>query len=217
MFLNNLNDKYLPIRYSYPCKITISRQFFLFLDALNKAKGLIYNDFKKNAMTSSAITTFQWKSAIKAGLLDLSALAFIYFLPALSHMLSIKLYLIEPMRLMLILALVHTNRKNAYLLALTLPFFSYLISAHPVFIKSALIAAELVVNVALFHFLVRHVHRLGAIFASIWLSKIFYYGLKYLAILTVLPNESLIGTPLQIQLATSAAFSLYLFLMLKKK
>lgn len=168
-------------------------------------------------MTPAAITTHQWKSTVKAGLLDLSALAFIYFVPALSHMLSIKLYLIEPMRLMLILAMVHTHRKNAFLLALTLPFFSYLISSHPVFIKSALIAAELMVNVALFYLLVRYVHRLGAIFASIWLSKIFYYGLKYIAIMTVLPGESLIGTPLQIQLVTSAAFSLYLFLMLRSE
>jgi hypothetical protein len=174
---------------------------------------------KKTDMASSttAIRTIDWKANAKAGLLDVSALAFIYFLPALSHMLSIKLYLIEPMRLMLILALVHTHRKNAYLLALTLPFFSFLISAHPVFVKSALIAAELVVNVALFYFLVKHIHRLGAIFASIWISKIFYYGLKYVAIMTVLPGDSLIGTPLQIQLATSAAFSLYLFLMLKKR
>ncbi|MFO7998644.1 MAG: hypothetical protein R6U86_06645 [Bacteroidales bacterium] len=169
------------------------------------------------ATTPSAISTINWKANIKAGLLDVSALAFIYFVPAISHMLSIKLYLVEPMRLMLILALVHTHRKNAYLLALTLPFFSYLISAHPVLIKSGLIAAELVVNVALFYFLSRYIHRLGAIFASIWLSKIFYYGLKYLAIMTVLPNDSLIGTPLQIQLATSLAFSLYLFLMLKKE
>jgi hypothetical protein len=189
------------------------------LDPQSLANRLIYNDFKKPTMASipSVISSVNWKTAIRSGLLDITAVAFIYFLPALSHMLSIKLYLIEPMRLMLILALVHTHRKNAFLLALTLPFFSYLISAHPVFIKSALIAAELVVNVALFYFLVKYMHRLGAIFASIWLSKIFYYGLKYIAILTVLPNESLIGTPLQIQLATSAAFSLYLFLMLKKE
>jgi hypothetical protein len=189
------------------------------LDPQCPANRLIYNDFKKPTMasTSSVITNVNWKTGLRAGLLDLSALAFIYFIPALSHMLSIKLYLVEPMRLMLILALVHTHRKNAFLLALTLPFFSYVISAHPVFIKTALIAAELVVNVALFYFLAKYIHRLGAIFASIWLSKIFYYGLKYVVILTVLPNESLIGTPLQIQLATSAAFSLYLFLMLKKE
>ena len=158
-----------------------------------------------------------WKSFVKPAVLDVFALAFIYFLPAISHMLSFKLYLIEPMRLMLVLALVHTNRKNAYLLALTLPLFSFLISAHPVLIKTILISAELAVNVALFYFLVKRVHVLPAIFLSIWLSKIFYYGLKYVSILTIFPGERLIGTPLLIQLSTSVVFSLYLFAFLRNK
>jgi len=154
---------------------------------------------------------------IRAIVIDVFALAFIYFLPALSHMVGIKLYLIEPMRLMLIFAMVHTHRKNAYFLALTLPFFSYVISAHPVFIKSGLIAMELVVNVALFFFLVKRIHTLAAIFTSIWLSKIFYYGLKFLTILLIWPGDSLISTPLYIQLITSSVFSLYLFFMFRKK
>lgn len=163
------------------------------------------------------INTVSWRTYVKPAVLDVFALAFIYFLPAISHMLSIKLYLIEPMRLMLVLALVHTNRKNAYLLALTLPLFSFLISAHPVLVKTMLISAELVVNVALFYFLVKRIHVLPAIFISIWLSKIFYYGLKYVAILTVLPGDSLISTPLLIQMSTSAVFSLYLFAFLRNK
>ncbi len=161
------------------------------------------------------ISTASWKSFIKPAVLDVFALAFIYFVPAISHMLSIKLYLIEPMRLMLILALVHTTRKNAYLLALTLPMFSFLISSHPVLIKTMLISAELAVNVALFYLLVKKIHVLPAIFLSIWLSKIFYYLLKYVSILTVFPGERLIGTPLLIQLTTSAIFSLYLFAFFK--
>lgn len=166
------------------------------------------------ATNLSAVT---WKSFVKPAVLDVFALAFIYFLPAISHMLSFKLYLIEPMRLMLVLAMVHTHRKNAYLLALTLPMFSFLISSHPVLIKTMLISAELVVNVALFYFLVKRIHVLPAIFLSIWLSKIFYYGLKYLSILTIFPGEGLIGTPLLMQLATSAVFSLYLFAFFRQR
>jgi hypothetical protein len=166
--------------------------------------------------TTTSTRSISWEAHVKPALLDLSAVAFIYFMPALSHMLGIKLYLIEPMRLMLVLAMVHTNRKNAFLLALTLPMFSFIISAHPVFIKTLLISMELVVNVALFFFLVKKMHRLPAIFLSIWLSKIFYYGLKFIAINTLLPTERLIGTPLLIQLATSAVFSIYLFAFLKK-
>ena len=149
------------------------------------------------------------KTNIRAIAFDVFAIAFIYMVPTISHMLSIKLYLLEPMRLMLIFALVHTRKPNAYILALTLPFFSYFISAHPVFVKSALIAIELSVMVFVFYALVERMHKLAAIFVSIWASKLLYYGLKYIAIITVLPSEPLVGTPLLLQLATSAAFSLY--------
>lgn len=152
---------------------------------------------------------------IKALIFDISALAFIYLIPAISHMLSIKLYLFEPMRLMLILALVHTRKPNAYLLAVTLPLFSYFISSHPVFIKSGLIAIELSFMVFVFYSLVSRMHSFAAIFISIWASKLFYYGLKYLAIITVLPAEPLVGTPLLLQLGTSALFSLYVLFMFK--
>lgn len=166
---------------------------------------------------NAAIATYMGNTKLRAILFDVFALAFIYFIPTLSHMLSIKLYMLEPMRIMLILAMVHTRRENAYVLALTLPFFSYLISAHPVFVKSALIAIELAAMVYVFHVLVRRVHRFAAIFASIWISKLLYYGLKYIAIISVLPSEPLVGTPLLLQLVTSLVFSLYLFFAFKQQ
>ena len=86
----------------------------------------------------------------KSIVLDIFALAFIYFVPTISHLLNIPLYLIEPMRIMLILAIVHTSKKNAYIIALTLPLFSFLVSAHPNIFKVLLITAELVLNVWLF-------------------------------------------------------------------
>ena len=162
------------------------------------------------------VSTGLWNARVRAVLFDVFAVAFIYLVPTFSHMLSIKLYLIEPMRLMIILAMMHTRRENAYLLAFTLPLFSYLISSHPLLIKSGLIAVELAAMVFVFNMLVKRTHTLIAIFSGIWVSKLFYYGLKYLAVITVLPEEPLVGTPLQIQLITSAAFSLYVFLMYRK-
>ncbi len=150
----------------------------------------------------------------KALIFDVFALACIYLVPAISHMLSIKLYLLEPMRLMIILALVHTRRPNAYILAFTLPFFSFFISAHPVLVKSLLIAVELTFMVFVFYVLAGRMHKLAAIFVSIWSSKLLYYLLKYVAIITVLPAEPLVGTPLLLQLGTSAVFSLYVWWML---
>ncbi len=157
------------------------------------------------------------RTSTRAILFDVFALAFIYLVPTVSHLLSIKLYMLEPMRIMVILAMVHTRRENAWILALTLPFFSYFISAHPLLVKSGLIAIELTAMVFVFHLLMQRIHRLGAIFASIWISKLLYYGLKYIAITTVLPAEPLVGTPLLLQLITSLFFSVYVFMMLKEK
>jgi len=157
------------------------------------------------------------KPNIRAILFDILAIGFIYMVPTISHLLSIKLYLLEPMRIMIILAMVHTRRENPYILALTLPFFSYMISGHPLLVKSGLIAIELAAMVFVFFTLSRYIHRFAAIFASIWISKLLYYGLKYIAVITILPEEPLVGTPLMLQLATSVAFSIYVWFMFKEK
>ena len=94
---------------------------------------------------------------VKSALLDIFALVFVYFVPTLSHLAQLPLYLLEPMRIMLILAIAHTTRKNAYLLALTLPLFSFVISMHPSLVKSILITAELLLNVWLFYFLLKKI------------------------------------------------------------
>ncbi|MDA3943342.1 MAG: hypothetical protein PF694_07365 [Bacteroidetes bacterium] len=156
------------------------------------------------------------KTIITAGL-DILALAFIYFTPALSHMFQLPIYLIEPMRLMLILALVHTNKKNAYLLALTLPMFSFMISGHPVFIKTILISLELSFNVFLFYSLTqRSKNLLFAVLGSIIISKIVYYLLKFGLLQMLLLEGELVSTPLLIQLITSLVFSFYCFVLLKR-
>ncbi len=167
------------------------------------------------ANNQSGAISFTTGSKAWAVLFDVLAIAFIYFMPAISHMLSIKLYMAEPMRILVILAMLHTRRQNAYILALTLPVVSFFISAHPVFVKSLLIAIELSVMVFLFYFLVQRIHRFAAIFASIWLSKLMYYGLKYLAIMTVMPSEPIVGIPLLLQLLTSVAFSIYVYFMFR--
>ncbi len=150
-------------------------------------------------------------------LIDLSALAFIYLVPTLSHLLALPVYLIEPMRLMLVLALVHTNRQNGYLLALTMPLFSFIISGHPVFAKMVLIAAELSLNVFLFYLLSKRMKYIfPAIFLSIVLSKAVYYLLKFALIQLAILDTGLVATPLIIQLAMAVVFSGYLAVFYKK-
>jgi len=153
-------------------------------------------------------------SKVKSILFDLTALVAIYLVPAISHLFSFPVYYLEPIRMMLILAIVHTTRKNAYLIALTLPLFSLLISAHPSLVKSSLITGELLLNVWLFFFLSEKLsNKMFGMFISIILSTIFYYLIKLIMINTALISGNLISTPLYIQIIMLFVFSGYVYLV----
>lgn len=157
------------------------------------------------------------KPVINSFIINAAALLLIYFTPAISHLLNFPLYLAEPMRLMLILAMVHGDKRNAYLLAVTLPLFSFAISAHPVFYKMLLISAELTLNVWLFFMLRNRLKNdFAAMLSAIILSKLAYYLFKAIFISVALIGPGLISTPIWIQLLTSVLFSGYVFLMWTK-
>jgi hypothetical protein len=154
---------------------------------------------------------------IRSIIFDIIAISFIYFVPTISHLLSLPVYLIEPMRLMLILALVHTTKQNAYILALSMPLFSFLLSAHPVFPKMLLITFELGLNVFLFHLLVsKFRNTFFPILISILGSKTIYYILKFGLIQFAILKSGLISTPILIQVVMAVIFSSYLFFFYKK-
>jgi hypothetical protein len=163
-----------------------------------------------------ALTTT--KTNLRSIIFDLFALSFIYLVPTFSHLLSFPLYLIEPMRLMLIIALVHTTKRNAYLIAFSLPLFSFLISGHPMALKTGLISLELLLNVWLFFKFSEIIkNKFAPILISIVLSKVFYYAIKFAFISFALLSTNLISTPIYIQLITTFVFSSYLFLVLRRK
>lgn len=152
-------------------------------------------------------------SKIKLIVFDIVALAAIYLVPAISHLLNFPVYYLEPMRIMLILTIAHTNRNNAYLIALTLPIFSLLISEHPSVIKTTLICAELFLNVWLYFFISQKIsNRMLSMFLSILLSKIFYYLAKILLVNLSLISGDVIATPVYIQIVMLFVFSGYIYL-----
>ncbi len=160
-------------------------------------------------MNTTAITLSSARAKII--FVDITALLFIYFTPAISHLLNFPLYLLEPMRIMLILSLAHTNRRNAYLIALTLPLFSLIISSHPSVLKSLLITAELFLNVYLFIYFSEKIrHIFGAALLSIIISKSVYYIFKYIFITSGMLQSELISTPLLLQGVVAIILSGYL-------
>ncbi|MBU0475704.1 MAG: hypothetical protein KKF62_16280, partial [Bacteroidetes bacterium] len=156
------------------------------------------------------------KSIIKSSVFDLLAIVAIYLVPTFSHFFAVPIYFIEPMRLMLILAIAHTSKKNAYLLAATLPIFSFVVSAHPVFLKTLLISGELLINVWLFFFISEKItNKFGAMALSIGISKLVYYSIKFGLLSFVLLEGSLVSTPILMQILTTILFSGYIFIIRK--
>ena len=154
---------------------------------------------------------------IRGILIDIAALAFIYFVPALAHLLNFPVYMIEPMRLMLILSLAHSTKKNSYLLALTLPLFSFLVSSHPAFGKMLIVTAELTLNVFLFYFLLA---RMKNGFVAMLLAIIASKATCYLLYLAFFPVSFFLveAAPLflGVQAAVTLIFSGYVFIFHRK-
>lgn len=163
------------------------------------------------------VNTFQmmvaWRKVVVAALLDLLALVFVFFVPALSHHSGLPVYLIEPMRVMVILALLHSHRVNAWALAVILPAFSYFVSGHPLPVKMVIITLELLLNVGLFQLLRGRISPFFAMASAILVSKVFYYLVKYLVVSLGWLQMELFATPFTIQLITMLVFSGYAWLI----
>jgi hypothetical protein len=166
-----------------------------------------------------SILSFNYKSKPVGYLfIDLVIIAFICFLPALSHLFAFPFYLFEPMRLGLIFCIITTNRTNSILVALSLPFISLLISSHPDFAKSILISAELMINAIIFYYLMQRMNnKFLVMLISIIIAKSIYYTGKLSFLSLGFLEGDLISTPLWIQYIMILAVSIIAQLSLPNK
>jgi len=150
------------------------------------------------------------KKNVEIIIIDLVLLAFIYLLPSISHIISFPLYLIDPMRIVILGSLlILGNKKNAYILALTIPLFSFMFSGHPIFTKNILISIELITNIFVFFSLRSKINNTFiSILSSIVISKLIYYGLKYLFVIFGILEMEIISTSLLIQLIVALSISI---------
>lgn len=140
---------------------------------------------------------------------DLVIVGLFYMVPTLSHLTSIPFYRFEPMRCVLLLSLLLTgNKKNAYIMAVTLPLFSFLVGGHPFFTKALLMAAELSANVFLFYVFSKRIKNTAvAMFLSILASKMIYYIIKYGIISAGILDGPMVATGLMIQFIVAVVLS----------
>jgi len=135
--------------------------------------------------------------------IDIAILTCIYFIPALAHITPFPLYLLDPMRIAMLAGYFLTKQNtNAYLMALTIPLFSCMVSGHPPLLKAGIIGAELMINVLFLIQLIKHT-RLDiptVLLTSIICSKITYYLLAFVAKYFGFLKDDLITINIMIQI-----------------
>lgn len=148
-------------------------------------------------------------------LIDLLAILFIVFMGDIVRAIGYPLYILDPMRVMVFLAIAFTFRWNAYLLAFLLPLVSFILGGHPYFLKTALMMVELVLNVWLFFFLLKHIGMpLMSALMSIIFTKAMYYLFKYLFIKQLWISGDLLSTPLEMQIYTTFGISIFIAIVI---
>ena len=159
----------------------------------------------------------QNRALVQYGLYDIFIILVFYYIPTISHLLRFPLYQLEPMRIMVIFSLIYTSRLNTFIIAISLPIFSFLISTHPNIYKVILITSELLLNVHLFYWLNNNVRNNFIVaFISILLSKIFYYFFKYIFLGFEILEGDLISTPIELQLMICLIFAIVVHFFWKK-
>jgi len=147
-------------------------------------------------------------------LLDALAVVFIINMGKLSTAFGYPFYELDPMRLFLMLAIAFTPRWNGWFIALLLPAVSFFLGGHPNIYKAGLMAAELLLNVWMFWFLFDKIKfSLLAMLLSILFSKLVYYLLKYLCLQAGLITGELVTTPMDTQIMTTLAFSIFVYVV----
>ena len=153
---------------------------------------------------------------IKSLLIDLGGILLIYFLTEISSLLNIHFYLFEPIRVIIIIALIHTSKENTYILAVLLPAFSYLFSNHSSVIKTYILSGDLLLNIFLYFSLIKfEINKFLLMSVCIVASKLAYYLAKYLLIQFTVLKGDLIATPLYIQILIVIFLSGYVYLVAK--
>jgi hypothetical protein len=168
--------------------------------------------------TKRDISSIHTRDIIKGLLLDIVALVVVYFTPIIGQLVHFPFYMVEPMRLMVVLSIAHSSRANSYLLALSLPLFSWAVSGHPEFYKMLVMTGEITINVFLFYYLIRKSDSVFlSIIISIVVSKVLCY-IFYLAFFSMMfIREEAEPSFLIAQVISTLVFSFYIFFVLGKK
>lgn len=147
---------------------------------------------------------------------DIILLGVIYLLPTISHLLAFPLYLLDPMRIVIFASILISSKKyNSYLLAVTIPIFSYFVGGHPIFLKSVTISIELLANVMLFWLLLKRWQNVFIVtLSSIIAAKVLYYAIKLFFVELGWIKMDIISTSIIVQVVMALIISILMYFIM---
>ncbi len=151
---------------------------------------------------------------LRIAAIDAAIVTVALMLPAAAHAIGVGTRFLEPMRMALLaVVLLVPQRKNAYLVALALPWISCAFTGMPVVWMAAMMSAELTLNAfVLYKLLDLKVFPGLAVLVSILTSKAMYYAMKWLLIQTALiPQTPVVGNMAAMVIATALLSVLFVF------
>lgn len=127
--------------------------------------------------TSTEKTRSLWQLA----LIDTALLATACLIPAASHLTQVRLFLLNPMTVLLLAGLLlGRDWRNAMALAVLMPAVSCMLTGMPIAPKAVCMAAQLATIAAVFGWLQRKWNVLPAVLTALVAGTVVYYGLKLL-------------------------------------
>lgn len=159
------------------------------------------------------LTVSKTTTIVRIAVVDTLLLVAVCLIPALSHLLSLPLYMMNPMLLCLMAGMLLVNdRRNAYLLAVALPLLSMLVSGMPEPAKAVCMVAELTAIVGVSHFLESKMPVMMSMIVAIVAGKVVYYLLKAL----IIAPAVLFGTSIVLQIVVALVYAVA-FALLRKR
>lgn len=134
---------------------------------------------------------------MRLALTDVALLGAACLVPAVSHLLALPLYMLNPMlALLLVGLLIGRDWRNAMVLAVLMPLVSCLVTGMPAAPKMVCMMAELATVATMFGWLQRKWAVLPAVLTAVLAGKAVYYALKAV----VIAPAVLVGTAWWMQL-----------------
>ena len=134
---------------------------------------------------------------IRLALTDMALLGAACLVPAVSHLLALPLYMLNPMLALLLAGLlIGRDWRNALVLAVLMPLVSCLVTGMPAAPKMVCMMAELATVATMFGWLQRKWAVLPAVLTAVLAGKAVYYALKAV----VIAPAVLVGTAWWMQL-----------------